>query len=75
MPFSSKVILCHNGRCLSPRLLVGFSGTGGDLPKDVQLSEDVILDFFTNDEAESRLEVRMPCKILTGNSFLDILYH
>ena len=75
MPFNSKVILCHNGRCLSPRLLVGFSSSGADLPKDVQLSEDVVLDFITNDEAESRLEVCMPCNILTGNGFLDILCH
>ena len=73
MPLNNKVILCHNGRCLSPRLLVGFSGTGGDHPKDVQLSEDVVLDFITNDEAESRLEVCLLYKILTGDGFLDIL--
>ena len=61
MPHNNKVILCHNGGCLSPRLLVGFNGIGTDLPKDVQLSEDVILDFISDDEAESRLQVRMLC--------------
>ena len=63
MPPNNKVILCHNGRCLSPRLLISFNGIGNDLPKDSQLSEDVILDFVSDDEAESRLQVRMPRKL------------
>ncbi len=59
MPLNNKVILCHNGGCLSPRLLVGFNGSTSDLPKDVQLSEDVILDYISDNEAESCLQVRM----------------
>ena len=61
MAVNNKVILCHNGGCLSPRLLVGFNSSANDLPKDVQLSEDVVLDFVSDDEAESRLQVSMLC--------------
>lgn len=59
MPVNKKVILCHNGGCLSPRLLVGFNSSANDLPKGVQLSEDVILDYVSDGEAESRLQVCM----------------
>ena len=60
MPHNTKVLLGHSGRCLSPRLLMGFSGAHVDGVKDLQLDEDVILDFIRSDEAASLLQVRMP---------------
>ena len=60
MPHNTKVLLAHSGRCLSPRLLIGFSGAHVDGLKDLQLNEDVVLDFIRSDEAESLLQVCMP---------------
>ena len=60
MPHNTKVLLAHSGRCLSPRLLIGFSGAHVYGLKDLQLNEDVILDFIRTDEAESLLQVCMP---------------
>ena len=39
---------------------MGFSGAHADDLKDLQLNEDVILDFTRSDEAESLLQVGMP---------------
>ena len=57
MPVNSKVILGHSGSCLSQRLLSGLGGTVSDGQKDLQLDEDVVLDFITDDGAENLLQV------------------
>ena len=43
---------------------MGFSGAHVDGLKDLQLNEDVILDFIRSDEAESLLQVCMPSAAL-----------
>lgn len=73
MPIASKVLLSHSGRCLSPRLFGGFSGTAADVPKDLQLSEEVYLDFISDDEANALLQVSTRCSTLTSGSFRQLI--